>query len=206
MLTFDHYGLHWIEGDIALLVQQGKVDHVLGIPMHYDVTVKIPRQGLHCPHDIQLSDTSGHPLPDDPLARAMLPVPKEFGQPALFIEDTNENKRLVRELLRLSSTKTSEMRPIWMGNPTLVASQLRLTNLSPLILFGYKPEHLWATRKIIEASFYAPRQLIMLGPRDMVLQEEVLRHTARFNLQDLEGLPLEHIGAEHLKQHMLRKS
>lgn len=205
-LTLDHYGLHWLEGDIGILVQDRKVDHVLGIQMDFDVAVKLPRKGLVCPHNINLSEAVCVPIPDDPLVTAMTPLPKEFGEPGLFLNDTNENKALVRELLRLSSSRPSEMRPLWASEPQVVASQLQLTNLAPLVLFGYNDFYMHRFQKIVEASFYSPRRLIFLGPWNTVLRPELVRHRPSISVEDIQSLPLEQIGADLLKKQMLRKS
>ncbi|TIS85670.1 MAG: hypothetical protein E5W88_25400, partial [Mesorhizobium sp.] len=85
-----------MEGDIALLVQQDRVDHILGVQMGFDVKVVPPRRHTFgCPHNISLDAAIDHELPDDPLVQAFLPIPKQLGEKALFVEDTVENKQLV---------------------------------------------------------------------------------------------------------------
>ncbi len=202
MLTFDRYGVHWIEGDIALLVQHGKVDHVLGVPMHYEATVKLPRQGFKCPHDIRIEDAKEGNLPDDPLVRAMLPVPKEMGDKIVFVEENENNKKLVSELLRLSSTSKNEIQAMWMFAPHVIAAQLRMTNLSPLVLFGYTPGLNFKIRKILDMAYYSPRKLILIGPAYAVLTTGVARCKTNLKVEDVQDLPLEAIGAWHLKQYM----
>ena len=136
----------------------------------------------------------------------MLPIPKEFGDPTLFLEDTPDNIATVAELLRLSTAKRSELRPLWASAPTLVAAQLQLTNLAPLVLYGYDVNHMLRFQRIIQASLYSPRRLIILGPRSMVLRDGVERIQNTLKVEAVRELPLEAIGAYHLKEHMLRKS
>lgn len=197
MKTLDRYGLHWMEGDIALLVEDQRVQHVLGIPMEFDVTVKKPRQKLTCPHQIPLYDAEPGELPDCELVRAMLPVPKLDSEPILHVEDGN----YVRELLRLSSATTSSMLPLWAAAPPVVASMLQVTNVAPLIIFGPNHDHSTKFNQIVEMALYSPRRLVVVGPKSMVLRPEVIRIDPVSH--DLSSRPLERIGAWHLKQRML---
>jgi hypothetical protein len=204
-MKFDRYGIHWVEGDIALLVQQNRVDHVLCINMDFDVTVKVRRQGLSCPHNIHLNDSAGF-LPNDTLVGAMLPLPKTLGSPAIHVEDTTENRQLVQRLLRLSSTPVSgSMRPLWMGNDKWNADALSLTNISPLVLYGVTNDHMWLARKILDASLYLPRRLIFMGPPEVSVGGELQRVKPTLSSAEISSLPLEQIGAGILKQYMLEK-
>lgn len=199
MIHLDHYGLHWLDGGIALLVQQNKVDHVMGIHMEFPVEVKRHRQGQTCPHDIRLEDAEFGELPDNELVRAMLPVPKAFGDPVIFVEQTPANSQYVNQLLRLSTSK--HMVPLWSAREELLGPQLQVTNLAPLVIFGYDVHRQILFNKVIEMGYYSPRQLILLAPKYTVLRPEVKR--VEITPTDLSSLPLEKIGAWHLKERML---
>lgn len=198
MMHLDHYGLHWMEGDIALLVQQDRVDHVLGIPMEFPVDVKNRvRKIWQCPHNINLDDAVQGDLPDCELVRAMLPVPKTPGELNLFVDEKHFG--YVKNLLRLSSAK-DEQYPVWMMEPKVADARLYLTNLSPLIVFGYNPHQAQRLHQLIQQAAYCPRRLIFIGPESVVLRPEMKR--VEVNPVPLpDNLP--QIGAWHLKQRML---
>jgi len=203
-MIVSHYGLHWTEGDIALLVQQDRVDHILGVKFEVPVTVRSPRQGLACPHNIKIDQAEPASLPDDPLIDAMLPLPKKFGEKAIVLEDTLSNKTLVNELLRLCGG--GALLPIWAATPEVTHARLHLTNLSPLVLFGYEPHFQPTISKILEASFFAPRRLIYLAPPWAVLREEAQRITTSLKTKDVETLPLEKGGAYVLRERMKKRA
>lgn len=207
MIQVAHYGLHWMEGDIALLVQRDRVDHILGVNMDFDVKVVPPRKHTFgCPHDIQLGSTNDSELPDDPLVQAFLPIPKQLGEKALFVEDTVDNKRLVHELLRLSSpTASAGMVPLWMYRSEVQAVLLNLTNIQPLVVFGYRPELQMSLSKLLEAAMFSPRRLIFMGPQWTVLRQEAERIKTTVTHNDVAYLPLEQIGASYLRSRMMKR-
>ncbi|RWB08733.1 MAG: hypothetical protein EOQ39_19030 [Mesorhizobium sp.] len=201
-----HFGLHWMEGDIALLVQQGRVDHILGVQMDFDVKVVPPRRhAFTCPHDISLGQTVSRELPDDPLVNAFLPIPKDLGEKALFVGDTVANKTLVNELLRLSSPKATTLVPLWMYRPEVFTTLLNLTNLQPLVVFGYRNELQMALSKLLEAAMFSPRRLIFMGPQWTVLRQEAERVHTSVQIEHVDHLPLEQIGAARLRQRMMKR-
>ncbi|TIU40231.1 MAG: hypothetical protein E5W26_10945 [Mesorhizobium sp.] len=196
-----------MEGDIALLVQRDRVDHILGVQMNFDVKVVPPRKHTFgCPHDIQLDNRFEMDMPVDPVVQAFLPIPKQLGEKALFIEDTVENKRLVHELLRLSSpTASAAMVPLWMYRSEVQAVLLNLTNIQPLIVFGYRPELQMSLSKLLEAAMFSPRRLIFMGPAWTVLRQEAQRIKTTITVDDVAHLPLEQIGAARLRQRMMKR-
>jgi len=196
-LIVDHYGLHWMEGDIALLVQDTGIDHVLGIPMEFPVTLNTPRK-FFCPHKINIEDVVEPDLPDDELVRAMMPVPKAQGTPALFVEDNEANFGYVKTLQRLSSS--THQIPLWYTNDKL-AQRVGLTNLAPLVVFGYNEYSQQALSKLIQTAFHSIRQLIYIGPKTAILRPEMKRLDVK--PVDLSALPLEQMGAWKLRQRML---
>lgn len=205
MITLDHYGLHWMEGDIGLLVQDRQVDHVLGIQMKYDVVVKGIRRGLVCPHDINIHAAVCVPTPDDAVFNYFLPVPKAEGETAMFLDDTGDNKELVRFLLQLSSSGRSEILPLWMLEPSVIAARLNITNLTPLVLYGYQNQYIHRFRQLVELSYHSPRRLVFLGNSDTVLRPEIKRASTTLTAAKIAHLPLEAIGANALKEKMLKR-
>lgn len=200
-MRLDHYGLHYLEGDIALLVQETGVSHVLGFPMDFPVEVRKQRRGVNCPHRINLDEAEEFALPEDELVRAMLPVPKAFGDPIIHIEDQPKLMFYLKELFRLSSSST--LLPMWTVEPAVLGPMMQVTNVAPIIVYGYHIDHQVRLNKIIEAGTYARRQLIVVGPKSMVLRSDVKRISAE--VHDLSGIPLERAGAWHLKQRMLHR-
>jgi hypothetical protein len=202
MITLDRYGLHWMEGDIALLVQPTGVSHVLGIQMDFPVEVKKLRRGITCPHNIHLDDAEDLPLPDDELVRAMLPVPKQPNDPVLFIDDSHA--AYVRNLLHLSSSGPSSAVSLWSLKPEVADVMLRVTNVAPLVVVGFSYDTQIRYGQIIEMAHYAERQLILVGPKSAVLRPEV----KRINVvpQVLQPEYLSRAGAWHLKQRMLNRA
>ncbi|CCV12883.1 hypothetical protein [Mesorhizobium sp. STM 4661] len=207
MIQVAHYGLHWIEGDIALLVQQDRVDHILGVQMDFEIKVTPPRRhAFTCPHDIFLDQVLDGALPDDPLVNAFLPIPKVLGEKALFVEDTVANKTLVHELLRLSHPRASAaMAALWMYRSEVFSTLLNLTNLQPLVVFGYRQELQMALSKLLEAAMFSPRRLIFMGPQWTVLRQEAERVHSLVQIEHVAHLPLEQIGAGVLRKRMMKR-
>jgi len=207
MIHVDHYGLHRIEGDIALLVQQGRVDHVLGVHLDLQVSVNTRRA---CTHQIDLGAAAHNPIldqyRDDPLFRAMLPIPKGENEKPLFLEETVKNKLLVHQLAALSSPGSfSILQPFWIARPEAVASWLRETNIQPLVLYGPKLQHAQQLGRVIDAGIFSPRRLIILGSRHTIVGDRVERTEPQVQIEDLKDVNLEAAGAWALRQHMLIK-
>lgn len=206
MIHIEHYGLHRVEGDIPLLVQQDRVDHVLGIHMDFEVQVRLRRP---CTHQIDLDAAEYHPILDrfanDSLFQTMLPIPRVAPSRPLYIEETPVAAALLRQLVRLTSPGSfSVMVPFWTNRPHVHGQVLRETNLQPLILHGFRLEHAAPLAKVMEAAVFSPRPLIILGTRDTTpILGRAERITTSVTLQDLEGVNMEGVGAWALRQHML---
>lgn len=208
MIHFDRYGLHRIEGDIALLVQQGSVDHALGIGMEFKVRVRKTRA---CTHKIDLTAAEDHDIlhrfRDDPLFRAMLPVPRDEYERPIFLEDTVENKMLVQRLGDLSSPGSfSILFPFWMARPEKLFLILQETNVQPLALHSPRIEHSVQISRILDAALHSNRRLILLGSPYTPLGSKAERVVSDVTLDDLDGINLEAAGAWALKQHMLGRT
>jgi hypothetical protein len=202
MIYVDHYGLHWLEGGIALLVQQDRVSHVLGVHMNFDVKVRTRRP---CTHNIDLDSAVNDPIldeyRDDPLFQAMLPVPKRGPEKPLFLEDTDENRQRVQLLTALSSK--ASVHPFWIARPEVISQWLNETNVQPVVLFGPRIEHHRQLSRVLDAGTFSRRQLVVLGPRHTVTGGAAEHVTSRFRLD--HDTDLAAAGAWALKQHMLGK-
>lgn len=200
MLHLDHYGLHRTEGDIALLIQQDRVDHILGV--HFAVAVQV-RQRRPCSHRIDLTLGAYHALladrVDDALFQAMLPIPHGDGSRPLFMEDTANNRALVQRLAKLTSPGSfSIMFPVWMAKP----DWLRETNIQPLVVHGVKMESVKQLERLLVAGTYSPRRLIVLGERTTILGDRADRVSTTLTAEALQDINLEAVGAYALRQHM----
>lgn len=197
-VTVPSYGLHWISGGIGLLVQEDGVSDVTGIDMGLEVSFS-ERLRLPCPHRINLEERSSQPLVDHPLTLISLPVPNEpIG--ASYVADTPANRNVVQNLLRLSGAHNrSSFFPIWSKSRKEVVKLLSITNISPLVFYGYSHMHYHHLDYIHDALTNHQRQVIVLGDRWNLpgVPDEHLG-------LDLEGLPLEKIGANHLYEKMLK--
>jgi hypothetical protein len=201
----DHFGLHFLDSGVGLLAQEGPVQTALPINLNIEMVVKKPKRTLRCPHNIDLSDVSDQSLRSDPLVDVMMPVPKPVGSSAVYMEDNPENLDMVRRLMQLSSPgTTSSIVPLWMYKVPTIHEFMRLTNLQPLVITGFMPVHHARLRRIVDMSTYLPRRLIVLLP-PIWLQAMSEQLTTSLSPMDLEGLPLERIGAARLRQFMLSK-
>lgn len=205
MMTFQSYGLHWIEGDIALLVQQTKIDHITGADLELDFKVHFPHKRLICPHRIDLSDRVEMDLPDHPLVRAFRPLPRAIDDPIIVIDDNQHNKLLVSQLSRLASpSEVISIQPIWLFNPSLMSSQLMLTNIQPLVVFGHNISMQDRYYRTADAAFHLPRRLVMMAPKwvSYRLPNALWIDTDDLSLEEVRSLPLEQIGAQILYDRM----
>lgn len=206
MITVHSYGLHWLEGDIAYLVQQDQVDHILDVELNMDVKVVFPVRKLQCPHYIRLETAEDQTLPPHPLIRAFLPLPKKLNERITFIEDTPRNQQLVNILSRLSSpVNTLAVQPVWMYTLKFISAQLHLTNVQPLVLHGHSMHTQTMFEKIASTALFTPRRLVMMAPKWVALRtpNSIFYDTKDLSVTELEGLPLERIGAHALRSRMM---
>lgn len=205
MINLDHFGLHRTESGIPLLVQQDRVDHVLDVDMNVEARVHRARRTLKCPHKIDLAQRRSEKLPDEPLVELFLPGAAPGPGEVVFMEDTNHTQEVVRQLIRLSSptAATSALQPLWLFKANLVHDLLQLTNLQPLVVYGFRQDMAGRLSKIIEAAAIAPRRLVVLLPAlQLTARPKVM--TTKLDPKGIESLPLEMIGAQHLFDVMTR--
>lgn len=197
MRVVNHFGVHFTDSGVGYLVQQDDVQHVLDIPLDIEVTVRKPRRSFSCSHAISLQGATEAPCPDTPLVRAFLPLPKQPGDRPIFLKDTPENQRLVQQLLRLSSpTSTSAtMIPLWLMKEGVISDYLRLTNIQPLVLFGFSGKLQSRLNKILEFSTLAERRLVVMLP-DPFIRVRTDAIEPDVTDRDIIDLPLEGIGAQ----------
>lgn len=202
-MLITRFGLHWLEGGIALLAQQNNVTNVTGTDLELDYEFKIRDQ---CPHQINLDQTIDTALPDDLLVNFFLPLPKTPDTPILLVEDHPLIQSRVRGLLRLSSDSPDHA-SIWPGDwmltPPRMMRLLNLTNLSPLVIYlttGALSRHMVG---VIKASAYTPRKLLFIAPPNLVSRPEMVRANPPQDIDDVLELPLEEIGARRLRDYML---
>ncbi len=202
MIVVDHFGLHTTEGGVPLLVQEGRVDHTLNIPLDVRVKVQKPNRNLRCPHNINLEEGKVFRLiGNNPIVELMLPAPKPQGEKALFLEDTEANRGLVGELFRLSSAKGAVMLPFWTLKGNIIHQHLRLTNITPLVLFGVPSDHMAKLRRIVDAAPFMPRRLILMLPGQLLRPSQLIP-PSKLCLEDIKPLPLEQMGAGWLRHKM----
>jgi len=194
------YGLHWIVGDIGVLIQAGpSVANATGVDLDIEVVLGIKNRPV-CPHKIDLDDRLDHPLPDHPLIEAALPLPKTaIGKP-LMVVDTPDNRTAISNLLRLSSSDgTAAWMPFWTIDMRKIPHHLMLTNLTPLIIYGYRYQNHKLLDRLIETMPLYHRPVILLGQK-FELPAGPKMDPQAFNL---DGLPLEKIGTHRLYQRMI---
>lgn len=201
MTTVPHYGLHMMEGDIALLVQQNRVDNVTGVHIDLNVSVNLRQP---CSHLIDLTgarcDDELLTFLGEELFRAMLPLPRESHDKTLFLEDTHEHRLLVNRLADLTSPGSfAVLRPFWMAQPRW----LNETNIQPLALHGVELHKTLQFGRWLMAAEFSPRRLIMLGPSLMTVGERAKRITTSMSADHFDGLDLEAFGAWALQQRMM---
>jgi hypothetical protein len=200
----DHYGLHFTESGVGLLVQN-EVQHALGVELKFDIKVRKPRRTMSCPHKIDLSAAEDHPLRRDAFVDVMLPLPKPVGSDAVLVEDTPKNQEVLRQLLRLSSPDgTAHAVPLWLYRPETFIDLLKLTNVQPLVINGYQQLHHARLKKVIETARHLPRRLVVILP-SLPLATLGKALTTRLSPKDLAKLPLERIGSARLVEHMLSR-
>lgn len=206
MIVVTSFGLHWMEGDIAFLAQQGQTDHLLGVDLQLEVKVSLPVRRIMCPHRIILDEAEDRSLPPHPLVRAFLPIPKKLNERIVFIEDNPRNQQLVNTLARLSSPADSMVvQPIWMRTPKYITAQMHLTNVQPLVLHGHSNHTQALFQKIASTALFTPRRLVMMAPKWVAIRtpNSIFIDTADLSVKELEGLPLERIGAHAVRSRML---
>jgi hypothetical protein len=203
VIEVSHYGLHRAQGGIAFLVQGDESSNALGLAL--DCPFKVtPNAWVRCNHNFKLPQTQPANWEqfcsylDDPLFQAMLPAPREDRTP-LFLET---DQVCVMNLAKMSSFIEWPIYTMWMLSVNRMRNMIRSTNVQPLVIINVQPGDRKVLEPLLTIAPLAPRQLIMLGDKPVVLGSNLRRIETR--LRD-ETFPdnMRELGAWHLKKVML---
>lgn len=202
----DHYGLHW-DKSIAWLHQGRGAANFLGVNQRSPF--QVTDAGM-CNHLIP----AAAPIPDklqwaefvkvlnDPLVRAMLPIPNGAGY---FVADPYDDLSLyLTSLARLSSPIKPIVKPLWTMTSNQIQKALRETNVQPLVLSQATAKDQKLLSEIAKLINYTPRTVIVTGAPDLVVPAPMQRISTdirSMNIHDLMTLPLENLGATILRRY-----
>lgn len=210
-----HYGIHWDANNIAFLMQGRGGTNAVGLKEKAPFIVRLSSKQRHCNHQIPLAT----PVPNDhhwnffrqllndPLVRAMLPIPKETGG-AFFIEDRGEQLVMVLVMLsKMSSPIYPVVVPAWTMTKEAVIYVLQETNVQPLVLTEVEAKHSDILAQVAKSAVYLPRKIVFVGQADVVVPQTVKRIrtsllSEQYNLSDLMALPWESLGAVVVRKYM----
>lgn len=141
---------------------------------------------------------------NDPLVTALLPLPRE--QKAYYLPTPKgvDAPVLLRCLERLSSPVYSWVRPLWSVTLNQLKSQLAMTNLHPVVLYGGTMEDGPTVQKYLELAHAYQRPLVIMGSAFQVLPpgvEQLETSLQEADVHSLIGLPLEQLGAFLVRRH-----
>lgn len=203
MIDVSHYGLHRADGNIAFLMQAETVSNALGLPLSCPFQVVPTSRWVQCNHRINLLPFSHTPFMDDPVVRAMRPIPQAAPAP-VFIAGGIEMKKVLSILAGMSAYIKPPIVPLWATNLKRIRYELQATNVQPLVITDLKPTDRKDVDAILEMATLHPRQLILLGSDDMFFGSKVLRLKTNLTHDDLTPYNWAEIGAQVLKEEMLR--
>ena len=195
-ITVGHYGVHELPSKIRFLVQKNGVQ--TGLDVDLPVSVKVDNYHARCPHAINLAMGVDGDLPEHPLVQRFLPLPRKDPS-AMYLADTPQNLELARTLLRLSSVTAG-------GSPMLLWANPRKldpfsTNIQPLVASGYTLGNHKTLTQLTTTVGIAPRPLLVLLPEWYAAAQSGFLHPGTL-LKDLQGLPLEALGAGILRRYL----
>ncbi|WP_419902166.1 hypothetical protein [Kiloniella sp.] len=147
---------------------------------------------------------------DDPLVRAMMPIPKQ-GAGAFYVDDPEG--RLVEILILLSKLSSPILRvvnPAWAIRADHVINELQNTNIQPFVVSELTAKDSPMVNTIGQACTYAPRTVVLAGQPDVVVPPSVKRittelDTEKFDYQTLLATPWEALGATVVKKWMRKE-
>lgn len=195
MIELGHFGLHWLPGEIAVLMQGSGPATAIGL----DVEAEFTGRG-RCNHRIDLSAAGTLPdIMDDPLVRAMRPLPRRGRVPWFAHAD----KAILSALARMSSPIQPVVRPLWSLTSAALQRELMTSNVQPLVLTDIQPQHRRLLDPLLQQSSLVIRPIVLSGDPRVALRPEAERQETNLT-HDVVGLPWEAIGARVLRNHMLR--
>lgn len=200
-------GIHW-EGDIAFLMQGSKTQTAFD----FEVPCPFTPSKVPCSHRIDLRQELDPDIlerfpADDPLVKAMSPVPKHLSDKVSFVV-FDDYQILIATLARMSSPVSLPIAPFWSMRPDKIIRELQSTNVQPLVLTGVQTTHRGPLDLVLQAAPFLPRRLVLQGERGVILRPEAVKITttiATTNVSDFIALPWEAYGSHLLRHHMLKK-
>lgn len=198
------YGLHWV-GDIPFLIQPLGSQNLISPDLPSPLLPQIKAKRVKCPHNIDLSRTA--PLPEwtqDPLVRAFLPIPRQPGEKAKLILDTdNRVSDMIQTLSRLSSAIHPIALPIWFRDTNEGTTFYSVTNLTPMVWLGCQQSNARAVLRHIDLAKSFNRTCLFVARERVWVFDDC--EWIKSDLPDLRNEPLEAIGAQALKEFMQRE-
>lgn len=139
---------------------------------------------------------------NDPLVRAMLPIPNGSGY---YVADPYDDLSLyLTSLARLSSPIKPIVKPLWTMTSNQIQKALRESNVQPLVLSQTTAKDQKQLSEVAKLINYTPRTVIVTGAADLVVPSPMQRITTdirSMNIHDLMTLPLENLGATILRRY-----
>lgn len=212
-IDVSYFGLH--EADGVLWLQQGRGGHnFLGLNKKSPYNVALRRKhNRACPHMINAAS----PNPDreqwarflvllqDPMVRALLPIPKQYGDLVPYVNDPNNELAMKLVLLTKMSSPIYPMVMPFVGmTQAQILGELETTNVAPLVLTGVLPEHTTDLHELAQKARLLPRKLLCTGDSTVVIRAPLQRlQTLLWEYDELElaMLPWETLGAFVLRRH-----
>lgn len=214
MSIVSHYGIHW-DRNIAFLMQGRSGTNAIGLRERVPFTVQLPSRKKHCNHQVPLAA----PVPndyhwdyflqllEDPLVRAMLPIPKKDAGTFYLVDDKGDLTTILVLLSKMSSPIHNVVVPLWMSNLQAVVEQMQSTNIQPLVYTGIEPKHSELVSQVAKVAPQLPSKVIFSGSGDVIVPPTLKRvttelNTSKFDLTDLIALPWESLGATVVRKFM----
>ncbi|MFN4090378.1 MAG: hypothetical protein ACK4QW_15225 [Alphaproteobacteria bacterium] len=209
-----YYGIHW-DRKIAYLMQGRSGTNAIGSKEKVPFQVQLPGKRRHCNHQIPLAT----PVPndyhwdyfiqllDDPLVRAMLPIPKADPGAFFLVDDDAKLNTILVLLSKLSSPIHNVVTPMWTTTPSGIVDQMQTTNVQPLVYSGVEPKHSDTVNQVAKATPQLPSKVIFVGSGDTIVPAGMRRLTTslgegQFDVNDLIALPWENLGATVVRKYM----
>lgn len=196
MTRVSHFGVHW-DGPVGWLLQNGEATNALGFKQACPIS---PPRG-RCNHAVPAADghySYGEYL-DDPLFRAMLPVPRE--NRLFFLSSAQEG--VVHQLSQMSSPLGPVVFPAWAVTPRIIQAQMHHSNVQPWVITQVKAKDHRLLELCASLSPYAPRTVVFVGGHDVPVPRGVQPITTR--LRGETQAPWELIGATALRRYLRKE-
>lgn len=148
-------------------------------------------------------------LLSDQLVLAMLPLPRQGGQNAFYLEDPYDDLGLyLSTLSRLSSPITPIVKPIWTFKMKELEKEMTSSNIQPLCLVQVNQKAQPLVDALAKTAPYSPRTIILSGAEEVVVPRPFQRIKSGMrskDLADLMTLPMETLGATIIRRYARRE-